>query len=310
MSITAKMVKDLRDKTGAGMMDCKKALTETGGDEEKAIAWLREKGLAKAAKRAGRAASEGVIAAHASEDGKTGALVELKCETDFVAKADSFLEFAEAVKGLVAEMDTPAGRTDIDAAELNDKTIQHGGKEISVANAMKELLVTLGENIQLGRIVRIASDAPAANMGVYVHTNGKIGVLVEVRHQSADKAATQEAKDFAKDVAMQTAATNPVATTPDCLDRDLIEREMLIYKNQAMEEGKPENIAEKIVEGRLKKFYKEVCLIEQPFIKDDKLSIQELLDKLAKDLGEMVEIGEVVRLQLGEDAEQSEETED
>ncbi len=202
-AITAQMVKTLRDKTGAGMMDCKKALSETQGDEEKAIAYLREKGLAKAAKKAGRATSEGLIGSYIHSNGKIAVLVEIKCETDFVAKSDKFQEFA-------------------------------------------------------------------------------------------------------KNVAMQIAATNPVCLSSEEVPADLLEKEKEIYKNQAMEEGKPEKIAEKIVEGRLKKMYKEICLLDQPFIKEDKQSIQDLLNETIAVLGENIQIGRFSRLALGEDAQEGE----
>lgn len=198
--ISAQTVKTLRDKTGAGMMDCKKALQECGGDEEKAISWLREKGLSKAQKRAGRATSEGVVGSYIHSTGKIGVLVEVKCETDFVARSDRFLEFA-------------------------------------------------------------------------------------------------------KNVAMQIAAANPVCLAPADVPADLLAKEREIYKHQAMAEGKPEQIAEKIVEGRIKKFYKEVCLLEQPFIKDDKVSIQDLMNELVGVIGENIQIGRFVRFALGEDAQ-------
>ncbi|MFK4764305.1 translation elongation factor Ts [Desulfobaculum sp. SPO524] len=200
MAITAAMVKELRDKTGAGMMDCKKALGECGGDTDKAVAWLREKGLAKAQKKAGRATSEGYVGSYIHSNGKLGVMVEIKCETDFVAKSDKF-------------------------------------------------------------------------------------------------------QAFAKDVAMQIAAMSPVCVSPDELPQDMLEKEKEIYRNQAIEEGKPEHIADKIVEGRVKKYYKEVCLLEQPFVKDDKLSIQDLLNELVAVLGENIQIGRFARVAVGEDAQ-------
>jgi len=197
--ISASTVKQLRDTTSAGMMDCKKALEACGGDMDKAVAWLREKGLAKAAKKAGRATSEGVIGSYVHSNGKIAVLVEIKCETDFVARGDKFQEFA-------------------------------------------------------------------------------------------------------KNVAMQVAAANPLCVSPDQVPAELLEKEKAIFMAQSKAEGKPENIAAKIVEGRIKKYYKEVCLLEQPFIKDDKLSIQDLLNNLVATLGENIQIGRFVRMQLGEDA--------
>ena len=204
MAISAQQVKALRDKTGAGMMDCKKALQESGGDEAKAVDWLRQKGLSKAAKRAGRATSEGLIGSYIHSTGKIGVMVEVKCETDFVAKSDKFQEFA-------------------------------------------------------------------------------------------------------KNLAMQIAATSPLCVSPDQLPQDVLEREKAIYRQQALDEGKPENIVDKIVEGRVKKYYKEVCLIEQPFIKDDKVVIQDLINELVAVLGESILIGRFTRMALGEGGEEEEE---
>jgi elongation factor Ts len=199
MNISAQMVKELREKTGAGMMDCKKALLETDGNEEKAIAWLREKGLSKAQKKAGRATSEGWIGSYIHSNGKIGVLIELKCETDFVAKNEKFLALA-------------------------------------------------------------------------------------------------------KDLAMQVAAANPVCVSPEDVPADLLEKERAIFLNQALEEGKPENIASKIVEGRVKKYYKEACLLEQPFIKDDSVTIQDLLTNTIAVLGENIQVGRFVRMVLGEES--------
>ncbi|WP_320009073.1 translation elongation factor Ts [Maridesulfovibrio sp.] len=206
MAITAQMVKALREKTGVGMMDCKKALAESAGDEEKAIKYLREKGLAKAAKKAGRATSEGLVGTYTHSNGKLVAMVELKCETDFVAKAEQFIQLS-------------------------------------------------------------------------------------------------------KDLAMQVAATNPVCVKPEDLPQDLLEKEKEIYKQQAIAEGKPENIAEKIVEGRVNKYYKEVCLLEQPFIKDDKKTIKDLLNDTIAVLGENMQIGRFARINLAEAAADESEAE-
>lgn len=266
MAITAQMVKTLRDKTGAGMMDCKKALTEAGGDEEKAIVYLREKGLAKAAKKAGRAADEGTMGLYLADDASYGVLVELKCETDFAAKNDEFTAFATDLAAKIAA----GGYASADEvpAELKDLT---------------DLVTKIGENMMVGRVARV--EAADGFVGAYVHMNGKIGVLVSVT--GAQDAA------LGKDLAMQVAAASPVCVRPDELPQDVIEREKSIYKHQAMEEGKPEEIAEKIVLGRISKFHKEVCLLEQPFIKDDKQSIKQLLKGR--------DVTNFVRLALGED---------
>ena len=255
MSITAAMVKDLRDRTGAGMMDCKKALSECGGDEEKAIAWLREKGLSKAAKKAGRETSEGLITVVMSEDGKAAGMSELKCETDFVAKNEEFIAFAAGLAKLAMEKKTES--TEELPAEATD---------------LSELIGKIGENMQTGRLAFLALSGEGV-IGSYVHSNNKLGVIVEL-----SGAATPE---LAKDIAMQVAATNPACVTPEQLPAETLAQEKEIYLNQAKEEGKPAQIAEKIVEGRIRKYYQEVCLREQAFIKDDKKTIKDLLGKNA-----------------------------
>jgi len=249
------MVKDLRERTGVGMMDCKKALAECDGDEEKAIAWLREKGLSKAAKKAGRATSEGLITVVVAADGKSASMSELKCETDFVAKNEEFIALAEGIAKLALEKQT----SDIEAlpAEATDLT---------------DLIGKIGENMQVGRVAYVAISGDGA-IGTYVHSTKKLGVLVELTG-----AATPE---LAKDIAMQIAASNPLCVTPEQIPAEALAQEKEIFLSQAKEEGKPAQIAEKIVEGRIRKYYQEVCLREQVFIKDDKKTIKDLLGKNA-----------------------------
>ena len=277
MAITAAMVKALREKTLAGMMDCKKALVESGGDEEKAIAYLREKGLAKAAKKAGRATSEGLVGSFVSPDGQTAAIVELLCETDFVAKNEEFQKFAADLAEKVAAMDVTTGN----AADLGD----------DVAD-VTDLIAKLGENMGVGRYAK----ASVANgvVGIYIHSNGKIGVLVPM--EGTDNAGV------AKDVAMQVAAVNPVCVSPDEIPSDLLEKEKDIYRKQGLEEGKPAEIVEKIIMGRVNKYYKEVCLLEQPFIKEDKKSVKQYI----KEAADGASVKGFHRLALGEGAEASE----
>ncbi|WP_207262518.1 translation elongation factor Ts [Desulfovibrio sp. Huiquan2017] len=251
MSITAAQVKTLREKTGAGMMDCKKALAESGGDEEKAVMYLREKGLSKAAKKAGRATSEGLVTPYVSEDGKTAVIAELLCETDFVAKGDDFQAFAAALPGKIAELDVTTGTADDLPKEVADVT---------------DLIAKLGENMAVGRFAKIVTDGV---IGVYIHSNNKLGVIVELT-------GTDDV-EVAKDVAMHVAAMNPACISPAELPAETLEKEKVLYLKQAMDEGKPEAIAEKIVTGRLNKFYKDVCLLEQAFIKDDKQTIKQIL---------------------------------
>lgn len=277
MSISASMVKDLREKTGAGMMDCKKALEACGGELENAVDWLRQKGLSKAAKRADRATSEGLIGLSVRDGGKLAALVEVKCETDFVARGDKFKEFAH----LVAER----------VAEVNPSSLD--GDALKVQEQLNDTISATGENITLGRFERM--QAEAGIIGSYVHSNGKIAVLVEVKSDApADKL-----QEFAKNVAMQIAAASPLALDMDCLDPALVEREREVYRQKAREDGKPENIIEKIAEGAVKKYAKDVCLLDQPYIRDDKMSIRDLMNQAAKDAGAPVALGRFVRMQLG-----------
>jgi elongation factor Ts len=273
MSITASMVKDLREKTGVGMMDCKKALAACDGNEEKAVAWLREKGMAKAEKKAGRATSEGLVAAYITEDGKAGGLAELQCETDFVAKNKEFQAFV--LNMAKAAVDSGADSVEALPEEARDVT---------------GLIGKIGENMQPGKIGRIAVEGDGI-IGSYVHSNSKLGVIVELIG-AGEVEAMQTA---AKDIAMQIAATSPMCVSPDQVDQTVVAKEKEIYLNQAKEEGKPEQIAEKIVIGRLNKFYKEVCLQEQPFIKDDSKTVKDLL----KPLGD-VRIGRFFRIAVGE----------
>ncbi|BDV00316.1 elongation factor Ts [Thermodesulfomicrobium sp. WS] len=266
MTISASTVKELRERTGAGMMDCKKALTECGGDMDKAIAWLREKGLSKAAKKAGRATAEGLVTIAMAADGKAAAMVELNCETDFVAKNEEFIAKATAI----AEAVLASGATTPEAlpAEITD---------------LSGLIGKIGENMQLGRMAYVTVPGEGV-IGSYIHSNHKLGVLVVLTGP-----ATAE---VAKDVAMQVAAANPLCVTPDQVPAEALEQERAIYLNQAKQEGKPEAIAEKIVEGRMRKYYQEVCLVEQPFIKDDKKTVKDIL-------GKGVQVDRFVRIAVG-----------
>lgn len=275
MAITAQMVKELREKTGAGMMDCKKALTETGGDPAKAVDWLREKGISKAAKKAGRIAAEGAVAAVI--DGKVGALVEINCETDFAAKNDEFRKLEEKIARHIIRTNPT------DLAALNDSALD--GKKVS--DLITEATATIGEKISLRRFTRYETDGVLTS---YIHMGGKIGVLVEL--SGGDET-------LGKDVAMQIAAANPTAVDRNGVDAKDIEHEREVLRKQALEEGKPEKIVEKMVDGRINKFYKEVCLVEQVFVKDP--------DKTVKDILGGVKVVRFVRYQLGEGIEKKQE---
>ncbi len=272
-TVTAAMVKELRERTGAGMMDCKKALAETAGDMSKAADYLREKGIAKAAKKSGRIAAEGAVAAYVSADGKIGAMAEINCETDFTANNENFRALVKEITEQVAKIN-PA---DLDA--LNESKI--GSKKVS--DLVTEATATIGEKISVRRFVRYETKGKLIS---YIHMGGKIGVLVEM------SGGTDE---VGKDVALQIAAMNPIAIDRDRVDAAELEHEKEILRKQALEEGKPEKIVERMVEGRIKKFYKEVCLVEQEFVKDNEKTVQDILGD--------VKVLNFARFQLGEGIE-------
>ena len=293
MNFTAQDVKELREKTGCGMMDCKKALTACEGDMEKAIDFLREKGLASAAKKAGRIASEGIVDV-VIENG-VGVAVEVNSETDFVGKNADFRSFVGSVaKQIIAE--NPADVAALLAAPYAENPAQ------TVDEALKEKIATIGENMNIRRFGRLEGTLVG-----YVHGEGRIGVVVKFNVGDAAKAETDEFKVYAKDVAMQVAAAYPEYTREDEIPADVIEKETEIFKAQAMNEGKPEAIAEKMVVGRLKKRFKELCLVDQPFVKDPDKTVAQYTDEVAKALGTTIEIATFVRLEKGEGLEKKEE---
>jgi len=271
-AISANLVKELREKTGVGMMECKKALTKTEGDMDAAVKLLRESGAAKAAKRAERSASEGVIEFVVADDGKSGAIVELNCETDFAARNE---EFIAAAKQLQAS----------NAANLLEVTLDNGKQASALVD---ELLAKIGEKITLSNAEFVSGDAVAG----YIHPPGKIGVLVAATGEISDPAASQP---VLRDVAMHIAAANPRFTTEDEVDEETLKAEDEIAASIARKEGKPENIIPKIVEGKRKSFYKENCLLNQIFVKDGKATVQQVLDQNGK-----LKIAKFVRYQTGE----------
>ena len=280
--VTASLVKELREKTGAGMMDCKKVLTETDGDMEKAIELLRERGIAKAAKKSGRVAAEGLVEAYISEDGKVGAIVEVNSETDFVAKNEEFKTFVMDVAKQVVEKNPK------DVEELlNQEAIFEAGKTVNEALIGK--IATIGENLSIRRFARFESKGLIEK---YIHGDGKIAVLVNM---------TKGDKELAKDLCMKIAAARPEFVTREEVPQERVDKEMEILKVQAMNEGKPEQIAEKIVQGRVGKFYEEICLVDQVFVKDSSMKVSELLKQ--KD----AEIVEFARFEKGEGIEKKEE---
>lgn len=292
MEVTASMVKELRERTGAGMMDCKKVLVETSGDMEKAIELLREKGLAKAAKKAGRIASQGLVKLAFSADGKNAAIIEVNSETDFVAKNEEFIEFVDILAGKALE----AASDDMEAfMALPYK------EEGSVQDALNNKIAKIGENMNVRRFVKRAT--PGVVYVGYTHGNGKIGVVVGFETE----ATADEINTMGRDVAMQVASMNPKFIDESSIDPEYIESEKKILIQQALNEGKPADIVEKMVTGRLKKELKETCLVEQKFVKDGELSVQQYIDNSAKAIGKSAKIVEMVRYEVGEGIEKKEE---
>ncbi len=291
MAFTAKDVATLREKTGCGMMDCKKALTASNGDMDAAVDYLREKGLAAATKKAGRIAAEGM--AYAYVDGNVGVAVEVNAETDFVAKNADFQAFVKTVAETVASVN-PADMDDLLAA-------QAAGQSVSVEDLRKEKVLTIGENIKVRRFQRYEGAVTA-----YIHMGGKIAVLVRF-DTSAEIAAKAEFQEYAKNIAMQIAAVNPLYLNSSLVPADVIEHERKIATEQASASGKPANVIEKMVDGKIKKYFKEVCLVEQEYVKDSKLSIQQYTDSVAKELGGSIQIAEYVRFEKGEGLEKRED---
>lgn len=287
MAFSAQDVKTLREITGCGMMDCKKALTEADGNQEKAIELLREKGLAAAAKKAGRVAAEGIVKAYVDTDKKVGVVIEVNAETDFVAKNADFQSFVDTCAKTVVETN-PA---DVEALS-SSKAV---GSDMSIADMLTEKIQTIGENIKIRRFARYEGA-----VATYVHGGGSIGVMVKFDTDVADHAGFEE---FGKDIAMQVAAANPGYLCESQVPADVIEKEKEILKVQAINEGKPEAIAEKMVQGRIQKFYKENCLVDQVFIKDNELCISKYVDAKAKEFGGKIEIVEFVRFEKGEGLE-------
>ena len=290
--ITSAMVKELRERTSAGMMDCKKALVETDGDMEKAVEILREKGLSQAAKKASRIAAEGVVAQYTNEEGTIGAIVEVNCETDFVAKTDNFINFANKVAKQVA-LANPA---DVDAL-MAQKFVDDESKTIS--DLVSDATVAIGEKISIRRFTRYETSGVVST---YIHLGGKVGVMVEVDADGEGR-LQDDVKTFAHDLALQIAAAKPEAVRRAEVDASKLEKEKEILRAQALNEGKPEKIVERMVEGRIEKFYKEVCLLEQAFVKDPEKSITKLMEEIAKATGATLDIVRFTRYERGEGIE-------
>ena len=290
-SFTAKDVKALREQTGCGMMDCKKALVEADGDMEKAVDFLREQGLAKQAKKASRVAAEGMAFAMTTEDHKKGVVIEVNAETDFVAKNADFQAFVNTCAQTVID-NNPA---DVEALLACNAS----GTDKTVAELLQEKVLVIGENIQIRRF-KLMEGACVA----YVHAGGVIGVLVNFKTDLADK---PEFVTYGKDVAMQIAALNTPYLKESDVPAEVLEHEKEIMKAEVVNSGKPEAIADKIVMGKIGKFYKENCLLDQAFVKENKISVQQYTNYTAKELGGSIEITEFVRFEKGEGIENRED---
>jgi len=290
MAISAAEVKALRTQTGAGMMDCKRALTDADGDAERAVELLRERGLAKAGKRAGRLTSEGVIGI--ARSGPVAAMVELACETDFVARTPEYQALGQEIADLVA------GNPDL--AEVGKALVATMG-DGTVEARIQAAIGKMGENIELKRIARL--EVPQGVSGGYVHAGGKLGVIVCVESESSDPACA-ELEALAKDIAMHVAAADPtpLSVERDGMPVDVVEKERRVLRAQAEQSGKPEGVIDKMVEGRLRKFFAENCLLEQPFVKDPDRSVGEVAKAAASEAGASATVRNFARFRLGEES--------
>ena len=290
-NVTAKMVKELRDSTGAGMLDCKKALVEADGNMDKAVDILREKGLSKAAKKADRVAAEGLVAIKISDDNTKATVVEVNSETDFVAKNEDFKDFVK----LVSKMALNTEKTTVE--ELLTEEAEEGNDLQTVLN---NKVAKIGEKLDFRRFAKVSTNGQVAG---YIHGAGKIAVLVEMETEGRD----ERILTLGKDVAMQVAAMNPKYVSREDVDAEYIAHETEVLTQQALNEGKPANIVEKMVKGRLEKELKEVCLLEQPFVKDPDFTVKKLVEAVAKEVGTEIKVVNVVRFEVGEGIEKKEE---
>ena len=292
--VTSQMVKELREMTQAGMMDCKKALIEAQGDMEKAIEWLREKGLAAAAKKAGRIAAEGMVAGYVAEGAKVGVIVEVNCETDFVANTDNFKDFCKKISTHIA---AAAPKT---VEELLTQPFT-GDTSKTITDLISDATVAIGEKINVRRFARY--EATAGVVETYIHMGGKIGVLIEVNNDKPETYASEAFRTYYHDLTLQIAAARPTSVTKAEVPTDTLDKEKEILRAQALNEGKPEKIVDKMVEGRIEKYYKEVCLMEQPFVKDPEKSITQYTQEVAKAIGATIVPVKFERFERGEGIE-------
>jgi elongation factor Ts len=281
-NITAQQVKELRDKTGAGMADCKKALVESGGDMESAVDFLRKKGAASAEKRADKDTNEGLVATKVADNGQAASIAQISCETDFVARNDEFVQFADSIAAVVFD-EEPKDKDTLLNAQSNGKKVE---------DSYNEILAKFSERIDVSKFEKVKTEGFIVD---YIHGGNKLGVLVEVSSYNID----DESKALVRDIAMQVAAMNPGFVDRTSVTQDILDKEKELYKQQAAEEGKPADIAERIAEGRINKFYKENCLIEQQFVKDGNMTVGDVLKQISKNAGEDVTVNQFVRYSIG-----------
>jgi elongation factor Ts len=305
--ISAKLVKQLRDKTGAGMMECKKALQEADGDFEKAEIILRKRGLAGATKKEGRSTKQGLIASHVSPDAKAGVLVEVNCESDFVARTEDFQSLAADIAAHIAQTKpkvlrveevTEAERANFKAHEALYEQKFTKDQNTTIADLVKSKIAKLGENINVSRFIVYEVNGTGV-VGSYVHTGSQIGVLLEV-HAPQPVTGKEEFRTLVHDIAMQITAAHPQCVSRENVPSDLLHKEREIQRDRARGEGKPEKMLDKIVEGRLTKFYEEICLLDQPFIRENTISVGELIKTAAGKLGGSIDIARFVRYKVGD----------
>lgn len=287
--ITASLVKELRDKTSVGMMECKKALTETNGDLDAAVKYLRERGIMKAEGKADREASEGIIAARLSDDGKSGILVEVNCETDFVSRNDSYVKFVDEIADALAASD----------AKTLEEALAVKIGDLSAEDFVKAKVLELGENIRLRKFERFELQDGGA-IAQYIHMGGKVGVLLEVGAANGETATKEEFRDLVKDITLHIAAAAPKGLSRDEITEEIIEAEKDIYRVQLANEGKPAEMIEKIIMGKIGKFFAESVLLEQAFVKDPDTTIKKLVEAKGKEVGDNLVVRRFVRFGLGE----------
>ena len=287
--ITASLVNELRKKTSVGMMECKKALTETNGDIDAAVTYLRERGIMKSAGMATRGGTEGIIAARLSADGKSGLLIEVNCETDFVSRNEQYVQFVDEIADALAAS----------SAKTLEEALAVKIGDITVEDFVKAKVLALGENIRLRKFERfdLADNGAIAQ---YIHMGGKVGVLLEVSANQGDTAAKEGFRDLVKDITLHIAAAAPKGLSRDDIAAELVEAEKDIFRVQLANEGKPAEMVEKIILGKIGKFFAESCLLEQAFVKDPDTTIKKLVEKVGKDLGDSLEVRRFIRFGLGD----------